>query len=124
MISGLDHVNIETIDLNLSVDFYKKILGLEPGWRPDFDVPGAWLYANDYPIIHLVVREKVYPAPTGAIHHLAFIAEDAEQFKNLLANEGVEYQEAVVPDLNVTQYFIFDPNGVRLEINFYADTQK
>ncbi len=122
MISGLDHVNIETLDLESSVQFYTRVLGLEDGWRPSFDVPGAWLYVGDQPIVHLVVRDSINDGPTGAIHHVALKASDLEATLQRLADAGVDYKKTVVPDLSVTQLFVTDPNGVMLELNFYADT--
>ena len=34
MISGLDHVNIETSELEETIQFYEDVLGLENGERP------------------------------------------------------------------------------------------
>ena len=121
MIGGLDHINIETTDLDASTRFYEDILGLENGWRPGFDVPGAWLYVGDQPVIHLVVRDAVDNGPTGAIHHVALKATGLEAMTERLQQSGVAFKKTVVPDLGVTQLFIDDPNGVTLELNFYAE---
>ncbi len=121
MIGGLDHINIETTDLDASMRFYEELLGLENGWRPGFDVPGAWLYVDDQPVIHLVVRDVVHEGPTGAIHHVALKATGLEAMTERLERSGVAFSRTVVPDIGVTQLFIDDPNGVRLELNFYAD---
>ncbi len=122
MIGGLDHINIETTDLDASVRFYEELLGLESGWRPAFDVPGAWLYVDEQPIIHLVLRDSVDTGPTGAIHHVALKASGLEAMTERLQEIGAEFSTTVVPDLGVTQLFVDDPNGVTLELNFYADT--
>jgi len=45
-IEGLDHVAIQTAQLEATIEFYDKILGLKPGHRADFKFPGAWLYAG------------------------------------------------------------------------------
>ena len=123
MIGGLDHINIETTDLEGSVLFYEQVLGLRTGWRPGFDVPGAWLYVDEEPIVHLVVRPAVHPAPTGAIHHVALKASGLDSMTSRLEQHGIEFTKTVVPDLSVTQLFVDDPNGVKLELNFYADTE-
>lgn len=122
MIGGLDHINVETTDLESSVRFYRDVLGLSVGWRPSFGVDGAWMYVDDQPIVHLVVRDSVNPAPTGAIHHVALRASGLDRVKQTLAEEGLSFEATVVPDLNVTQVFVDDPNGVKLELNFYEDT--
>ena len=121
MVGGLDHINIETTDLEASVRFYEQVLGMQTGWRPGFDVPGAWLYVDEQPAIHLVLRESAHTGPTGAIHHVALKATGLEDMIHLLEQHGVEFSRTVVPDLDVTQLFIEDPNGVRLELNFYAE---
>ena len=36
------------------VDWYCDILGLRTGPRPDFPFQGAWLYAGENAVIHLV----------------------------------------------------------------------
>lgn len=123
MIGGLDHINIETTDLDTSVRFYQEVLGLERGWRPAFDVPGAWLYVDEQPVIHIVLRDSVSDGPTGAIHHVALKAADLESMTERLEQFGIAFAKTVVPDLSVTQLFIDDPNGVKLELNFYADKE-
>ncbi len=42
-IHKLDHVNIRTSRLSEMVDWYRDILGLSSGKRPDFPFPGAWV---------------------------------------------------------------------------------
>ena len=121
MIGGLDHVNIETTDLTSSVRFYERVLGLTVGWRPAFDVDGAWLYAGDQPVVHLVLRNSIHTGPTGAIHHVALKASGLSETKRRLDKHQVAYTETIVPDLRVTQLFVDDPNGVKLELNFYQD---
>jgi len=123
MIAALDHINIETLDLERSVTFYRDVLGLEVGFRPNFGVPGAWLYAADAPLIHLVVRDAVNAGPTGAIHHIALKAKGCGEWQARLSALVIAYDIMAVPDLGVTQLFITDPNGVRLELNFYDETE-
>ena len=53
-INGLDHLTLNTVDLEASRGFYVDILGLRDGDRPPFDSAGAWLYSGDRPIVHLV----------------------------------------------------------------------
>ncbi len=58
------HVNIRTNDLEASIAFYRDALGLRLGERPDFGFPGAWLYDEDKPAVHL--NEAVEAPPTAA----------------------------------------------------------
>ncbi|MGA1600000.1 MAG: VOC family protein [bacterium] len=117
MISGLDHVNIETVQLEQTIRFYEEVLGLENGDRPPFDFPGAWLYAGGHPVIHLVEVEAL-SAVKGPIDHVAWIAQGYEEMKQKLEEQGVAFRLLEVPGSSIRQIFIQDPNGVRLELNF------
>jgi len=72
----LDHVNLRTANLQAMVDWYGRMLGMTPGPRPDFGFPGAWLYAGDQPIIHLVGCDAHPGAADGdlRIEHFAISA--------------------------------------------------
>jgi len=43
-VSGMNHFTILTDDLDGTVAFYRELLDLQPGPRPAFGFPGAWLY--------------------------------------------------------------------------------
>ena len=53
-IGNLDHVNVRTSQLDAMIDWYSNILGLRQGDRPNFPFPGAWMYAGDQAVVHLV----------------------------------------------------------------------
>ena len=57
-INVLHHVTVKTDDLEATRDFYRDVLGLEEGFRPDLAFPGYWLYCGDLPVVHLVPREN------------------------------------------------------------------
>src|SRR5215472_10672339 len=57
-INVLHHVTVKTDDLEKTRDFYRDVLGLEVGFRPDLDFPGYWLYCGDVPVVRLVPREN------------------------------------------------------------------
>jgi len=39
-----------------------------------------------------------------------------------LKKKNLPYRERKVPDLNLFQVFLEDPNGVTLEINYYGES--
>lgn len=116
-VHGLDHVNITTQDLEGTIAFYREVLGLEPGERPPFPFPGAWLYAGGRPVVHLGVR-PASGGSTGAVDHVAFAASGFEAFRRRLEERGIPYSTAVVPGTDMRQIFLRDPNGVKIELNF------
>ncbi len=117
-ITSLDHVNITTTDLDKSVAFYVEILGLKLGERPPFDFPGAWLYAGSAPIVHLVVGKPQTPRHTGPIDHVALRGYDFLGLKERLRDQSIDYEERDIPDSDLHQIFVYDPDGVKVEINF------
>ena len=75
----LDHFNIRTRKLAETVYFYEAFLGLTKGDRPNFAFPGAWLYSEGKPVVHLVdissTSEPQKP-DSGVVHHIAFASRD------------------------------------------------
>ena len=56
-IKKLDHVNLRTTQLGVMIDWYTDVLGMEQGERPNFPFPGAWMYAGESALVHLVGRD-------------------------------------------------------------------
>jgi catechol 2,3-dioxygenase-like lactoylglutathione lyase family enzyme len=128
-LGGLQHFTIEPQNLERSKDFYVDILGLEVGHRPPLDFPGYWLYSGGAATVHLmgtrkpregiVVRgtEKKFE-DTGRLDHVAFAASDVEAVRKRLQSHNVKFREQIVPRTGDTQFFLYDPDGVGVELNF------
>jgi catechol 2,3-dioxygenase-like lactoylglutathione lyase family enzyme len=115
MINGLNHANISTAKLQETIDFFVQVVGLRVGPRPDFAFAGAWLYAGDQAVIHLV--ERVQPrAPDGALDHISFTAPDFDAALKRLDELGVSYRWSTIPSGFGRQCFLKDPNGVTIEL--------
>ena len=117
-IKGLDHVNISTSNMNDTLSFYVDLLNFTDGYRPPFDFPGAWLYAGENPVIHLVFSDSDPKVICNPVDHIAFEATDFEKTKQRLENANWEFRCSSVPDTQIRQIFLVDPNGVKLELNF------
>ena len=115
-LKGLDHVTVNCADLARSRAFYAEVLGLIDGKRPAFPFPGAWLYAGDHPVVHLVGGAP--SGPTGSFDHVAFEASDFPATRARLAGMGVDFQENTFAAAGLSQIFLRDPDGVKLELNF------
>ena len=87
-IHGLDHINIHTSKREETLRFYTEMLDFQGGFRPPFDFPGAWLYAGERAVIHLVVREKVPEGIENPVDHVSFEAQGFEQTCNQLDAAG------------------------------------
>lgn len=126
-IEGLNHFNIvASAELIAQVrDFYVDVLGLAEGYRPDFGVPGYWLYADGNALVHLVeggnTGSPSGPSEdnrTGRLDHIAFTATDLDGTESRLKARGLGYRKMEYPDFHLTQLFTLDPIGLGVEMNF------
>ncbi len=118
----LEHVNLRTADLAGMIAWYGRVLGMHPGPRPGFAFPGAWLYADGHPIVHLVGVETA-PGADPADLRLEHFAISAKGLKGLLATldtEGAPCRLAPVGDFGIVQVNIRDPDGNHIHIDFDA----
>jgi catechol 2,3-dioxygenase-like lactoylglutathione lyase family enzyme len=118
-LTRLDHFTIICADLDRSRAFYRDVLGMTDGDRPPFDFPGAWLYVDDRPVVHLVGgRNEKGVRTTGSVDHVAFTAEDLAALRQRLAAQKIRFEERGVPGRPLRQVFLHDPDGVQIEVNF------
>ncbi len=102
----LEHYTIRCASLERTRDFYRDVLRLGVGDRPNFPFKGYWLYLGGVPIMHLVdaAESEVRDGPhakggTADLDHIAF-------------------RENEVPGARIRQIFVPDPDGVLIELNF------
>jgi len=119
-ISAMNHFTVLTADLAATTSFYVEILGLAEGFRPDFNFPGAWLYAGGQPILHVIAGRALPDDPRGAIDHMAFSARDLRAMAARLAEREIAYDLRRLPTTGAWQLFCTDPSGARVELDFEA----
>jgi catechol 2,3-dioxygenase-like lactoylglutathione lyase family enzyme len=126
-VGRLDHYNVSTRNLGATIRFYEDVLGLVNGPRPPFDFPGAWLYSDGHPVLHL---NDISPTDTpqrpdsGVIDHVAFGSRGFEEMKQRLAQKGVQFRVNNVPNSTRRQIFVTDPNNVLIELNFDVASER
>ena len=122
-LNTLDHVNVRTRNLDAMVDWYKRILDMGTGPRPSFSFPGAWLYAGDKPIVHLVgVDRDLSPEMNQLrLEHFAISAAGLTEFLDRLKQTDTSYTLNKVPDFPVVQVNVWDPDGNHIHIDFHED---
>ena len=118
--TAMNHFTILTDDVPKTVHFYRDLLGLTEGPRPPLDFPGAWLYANGEPILHVIGGRSADELRAGVIDHMAFSAHDLSDTLALLASRNVPHTCRRLPDAGTRQEFFFDPNGAPGELDFAA----
>jgi catechol 2,3-dioxygenase-like lactoylglutathione lyase family enzyme len=118
-IRGINHINIGTDRLEETTGFFRDVLGLTVGWRPDFGVPGTWLYAGDTAVVHLVkLTSGKRPSSEAALDHFAFEIDDYDGTLKRVKSAGVDHRAVEVPGAPIRQIFLKDPNGVNIELNY------
>ena len=120
-VEGMNHFTILTDDVDRTVGFYDEFLGLAAGPRPGFAFPGAWLYANGTPILHVIGGRPKSELKAGVIDHMAFSGRDLAGMLEKLEARGLEHVCRRQVGSGVWQVFFFDPNGARVEVDFPAE---
>jgi catechol 2,3-dioxygenase-like lactoylglutathione lyase family enzyme len=130
-LTKIEHYLVLTDDIDATRDFYIEALGMQAGFRPPLGFPGHWVYIGDTPVIHIAewgtytARSKARgvdvttrASGTGPVDHIAFGAQDYDEVLARLQRLGVAVRVNDNPGNIVRQLFVFDPNGVKIEINF------
>jgi catechol 2,3-dioxygenase-like lactoylglutathione lyase family enzyme len=130
-VNALDHVNIITADLPGTTRFYAELFDLERrNPPPPLTADNAqWMYdAGGRAIVHInsldcprAYERDVTPGPTGALHHVAFNCRGYDDTIARLNARGLDYRLNLVQAIGLRQVFTQDPNGVLLELNFFAE---
>ena len=69
---AMNHFTLLTKDVAATEEFYGDLLGLKSGYRPPISRPGVWLYAGDYPILHVIDPANMPSEARGVLDHMAF----------------------------------------------------
>ncbi len=121
-LAALHHVTVQSEDLEAARDFYREILGLEVGFRPDLSFPGYWMYLGAVPVVHIVPKSAAIGGggseDTGPFDHFAFLAKDFARTKARLEAKGIAYRENHIATPPIDQLFLRDCNNVMIELNF------
>lgn len=130
-VEALDHVNIITADLDGTARFYAELLDLErrDGPPPLTPLTAQWMHDREgRAILHInsldcirAYDREVTAGPTGSIHHVALRCTGYEAMIARLDARGAGYQVNHIEAIGLRQIFTEDPNGVLLELNFFAD---
>lgn len=132
-ITELNHYFVRCKDLERSKAWYCEMLGFEPMPRPRFPFPGYWLGVNGKIQVHMglagVDNAQLYYRGTppdaaadnaGVIDHIAFLAEDPIEFRERFEARQTHYWTRSLPEFDLYQIFVRDPDGLAIEINFFG----
>ena len=129
----LDHYSVNTHDIERTTRFYVDVLGLVDGARPPFEFPGAWLYAGDKAVVHVVgvgphggwgmdegpgATALLTPPGSGNLDHISFWGSGLKAMRDHLVALGMPFQQRRIPGRELSQLFLDDPNGITVELTY------
>ena len=117
----IDHINIAAPGalLDSVKEFYCTALELEVGPRPDFGIPGYWLYGDGKPILHLIESDNHFGSEKPHyLDHVAFEVQDLDGYTGRLDKLQMKYTVNHIAEFNISQVFCHDPCGIGVEANF------
>ena len=131
-LSHLEHFLVQTEDMEKTKDWYVEVLGMRVGYAPDFKVPVYWLYLGDRDVVHVTeggrdvsANRKAYAGQesqathgSGVVDHIAVRASGLKDMIRHLDSLGVDFKQRQADRQALYQLFLFDPNGIKIELNF------
>ena len=131
-LSHIEHFLLQTADMEKTRAWYVDVLGMRVGPSPDFKFPVFWLYLGDKDIVHVteggkgvsenrkkyVGQQSDAVSGTGVVDHIAFRATGLREMIAHLKSLKVDFKQRQVDDQGLYQLFMFDPNGVKIELNY------
>ncbi|HEY3635266.1 MAG TPA: VOC family protein [Caldimonas sp.] len=134
-LSHIEHFLVAADDIDATRDWYARVLGMTSGAHPEFGFPVHWMYLGDVDVVHIGPSAKAADeaqraylgrtsqdtgAGTGAIDHIAFRATGLRAMLEHLRAQGVPFRQRRANGRAVFQLFFFDPNGIKIELNYAA----
>jgi catechol 2,3-dioxygenase-like lactoylglutathione lyase family enzyme len=134
-LTELNHYFVRCNDLERSRKWYCEVLGFEIMPRPPFPFPGYWLGVNGKIQVHMgqhgIPNAELYYRGTppdaaatnaGVVDHIAFLAEKPMEFRERFERIRADYWARSLPDFDLYQMFVRDPDGLTIELNFFGLT--
>jgi len=132
-LTELNHYFVRCKDLERSRNWYCDVLGFEIMPRPPFPFPGYWLGVNGKIQVHMgqhgIPNAELYyrgsppdaaVANAGVVDHIAFLAENPIEFRERFDRIRADYWARSLPDFDLYQMFVRDPDGLTIELNFFG----
>ena len=122
-ILGFNHYNLraERLMMEQLKVFYRDVVGLQIGDRPQLTSFGYWLYAGSKDVLHLSeanADEKRKENVSTTFDHVAFTATDYDSTVARLEKLEIKFRTREISDAGQKQIFFSDPAGNGIELNF------
>ena len=127
-INHVDHIAINTLDIEESIRFYCDILGFQLENRVDMDELGpetlVYVRVNEHTRMELCdlrgrcTAKQPYNTTEGGLRHIAFDVDDLPAWEKYLEEKGVPFECKLIdlPMLGKRGLLIYDPDGTVVEL--------
>jgi hypothetical protein len=78
----------------------------------------ARTWSDDNPKAALMSRKRAMIVGGGSLDHISMRCVGLADYQKRLGTLGLPFQERVVPELSEHQFFVEDPNGIKIELLF------
>jgi len=119
----MNHLAWHVTNLQVSTDFYTKIIGLDTIPEPFHDGKHTWLSLGNGSHLHLIQADG-QPLIPGKNTHLCLSVKDVNAFIPVLKKNNIQWEDWAGAPLSITtrvdgvhQVYLKDPDGYWLEIN-------
>ena len=134
-LSHIEHLLVAADDIDATRDWYARVLGMRSGPHPDFGFPVHWMYLGERDVVHIGPSAKMAGdiqkqylgrtsqgagTGTGAIDHIAFRATGLREMLLHLKKQNISFSQRRANGQALFQLFFYDPNGVKIELNYAA----
>lgn len=123
-LTGIDHITINLLDVEKSVCFYEKVMGLKKLQDVDmgdhilhlYQMPGAKLELIEYKEAQNIIQAG--NTDIGVYRHFALRTDDIRELEKKCKEFGcgMNMEPSYIKQMDITAMLIKDPNGVEIEI--------
>jgi len=114
-VNGIDHLNMEVINLNETVEFYNKLFGFEVIKEQPED--NSKIIGNDKVKLCLYETEDFHGYTKKGFHHFGLHVENFEDVIHKCTEMGIEiYYGGPLKWEKSSSIYIKDPNGYEIEL--------
>lgn len=114
----LHHSSLMISDLEVAIEFYTDVIGLQRMERPDLGFPGAWFQLGENQQLHIIKLPNMDPTSGRPEHggrdrHVALTVDDFETVRRTLDQKNIFYS---MSKSGRKALFIRDPDANAIEI--------